>query len=75
MHSCDSDIWETAMHDPDKAEALAAPRPAAGADNHPDLLVIGAGSTGFSAAIRGAELGARVTLVGHGRAASTIGGR
>jgi mercuric reductase len=35
-----------------------------------DLAVIGAGSAGFSAAIRGAELGARVLLVGHG----TIGG-
>jgi mercuric reductase len=36
----------------------------------PDLVVIGAGSAGFSAAIRGAELGAKVALVGHG----TIGG-
>lgn len=35
-----------------------------------DLAVIGAGSAGFSAAIHGAELGARVLLVGHG----TIGG-
>jgi mercuric reductase len=35
-----------------------------------DLAVIGAGSAGFAAAIRAAELGARVTLVGHG----TIGG-
>jgi mercury(II) reductase len=35
-----------------------------------DLAVIGAGSAGFSAAIAGAELGARVALVGHG----TIGG-
>ena len=35
-----------------------------------ELVVIGAGSAGFSAAIRGAELGARVALVGHG----TIGG-
>ncbi len=35
-----------------------------------DLAVIGAGSAGFSAAIRGAELGARVALVGFG----TIGG-
>ncbi len=35
-----------------------------------DLVVIGAGSAGFSAAIRGAELGARVALVGHG----TVGG-
>lgn len=36
----------------------------------PDLAVIGAGSAGFAAAIRGAELGARVALIGHG----TIGG-
>lgn len=35
-----------------------------------DLAVIGAGSAGFSAAIRAAELGARVALIGHG----TIGG-
>ena len=35
-----------------------------------DLAVIGAGSAGFSAAIQGAELGARVALIGHG----TIGG-
>ncbi len=35
-----------------------------------DLLVIGAGSAGFSAAITAAEAGARVGLIGHG----TIGG-
>ena len=35
-----------------------------------DLVVIGAGSAGFSAAIRAAELGAQVALIGHG----TIGG-
>ncbi len=35
-----------------------------------DLTVIGAGSAGFSAAIRATELGARVALIGHG----TIGG-
>lgn len=35
-----------------------------------DLIVIGAGSAGFSAAITAAELGAQVALVGHG----TIGG-
>lgn len=38
--------------------------------NTPDLAVIGAGSAGFSAAIRAAELGAQVALIGHG----TIGG-
>jgi mercuric reductase len=36
----------------------------------PDLVVIGAGSAGFSAAIRASELGARVALIGAG----TIGG-
>jgi mercuric reductase len=36
----------------------------------PDLVVVGAGSAGFSAAIAAAELGARVSFVGHG----TIGG-
>ncbi|MGC8525345.1 MAG: mercury(II) reductase [Acidibrevibacterium sp.] len=36
----------------------------------PDLVVIGAGSAGFSAAIRASELGANVALVGAG----TIGG-
>ena len=35
-----------------------------------DLIVIGAGSAGFSAAITAADLGKRVALVGHG----TIGG-
>ena len=35
-----------------------------------DLVVIGAGSAGFAAAIRASELGARVTLIGAG----TIGG-
>ena len=35
-----------------------------------DLAVLGAGSAGFSAAIRASELGARVALIGHG----TIGG-
>ncbi len=38
--------------------------------NPPDLAIIGAGSAGFAAAIRGAELGARVVLIGAG----TIGG-
>jgi mercury(II) reductase len=36
----------------------------------PDIAVIGAGSAGFAAAIRAAELGAQVALIGHG----TIGG-
>lgn len=40
-----------------------------GSSNY-DLIVVGAGSAGFSAAIRAAELGARVALIGHG----TIGG-
>jgi mercuric reductase len=40
-----------------------------GAD-HYDLVVVGAGSAGFSAAITAAEQGAQVALIGHG----TIGG-
>ena len=39
-------------------------------DGTHDLIVIGAGSAGFSAAITAAEAGRRVALVGHG----TIGG-
>ncbi len=39
-------------------------------NGNPDLIVVGAGSAGFAAAIRGAELGAQVALIGHG----TIGG-
>lgn len=50
---------------------MATPvRTATAGERSPDLAVIGAGSAGFAAAIRAAELGARVTLVGHG----TIGG-
>lgn len=41
-----------------------------GARRIPDLVVVGAGSAGFSAAIRAGELGAKVVLIGHG----TIGG-
>ena len=36
-----------------------------------DLVVIGAGSAGFSASITAAELGARVTLIGHGAIGGT----
>jgi mercuric reductase len=39
-------------------------------DGDYDLVILGAGSAGFSAAIAAAELGARVALIGHG----TIGG-
>ena len=39
--------------------------------NAPDVAVIGAGSAGFSAAIRAAELGATVTLIGHGAIGGT----
>ena len=40
-------------------------------DNRPyDLIVVGAGSAGFSASIAAAEAGKRVALIGHG----TIGG-
>jgi mercuric reductase len=44
--------------------------PAKGKGARYDLAVIGAGSAGFAAAIRAAELGAQVALIGHG----TIGG-
>jgi mercuric reductase len=37
----------------------------------PDLVVIGAGSAGFAAATAAAELGARVTIVGHGMIGGT----
>jgi mercuric reductase len=50
-------------------EACCAPR-SAPQQGH-DLVVIGAGSAGFSAAIRATELGARVLLVGHGRIGGT----
>ena len=36
-----------------------------------DLVVVGAGSGGFAAAIGGAELGARVALIGHGAIGGT----
>ncbi|MBK1670258.1 mercury(II) reductase [Rhodovibrio sodomensis] len=36
-----------------------------------DLVVVGAGSAGFSAAITAAERGARVALIGHGTAGGT----
>lgn len=49
-------------------EACCSPRSAP--QQGYDLVVIGAGSAGFSAAIRAAELGARILLVGQG----TIGG-
>ncbi len=39
--------------------------------DHFDLVVIGAGSAGFSAAITAAEIGARVALVGHGAIGGT----
>ena len=40
-------------------------------DDNADLVVIGAGSAGFSASITAAELGARVTLIGHGAIGGT----
>ena len=49
--------------------AACCPAPSATGGDY-DLVVLGAGSAGFSAAITAAELGARVALVGHG----TIGG-
>lgn len=50
-------------------EACCAPSPNKG-DGRYDLVVVGAGSAGFSAAIAAAEQGAQVALIGHG----TIGG-
>ncbi|MBN8990579.1 MAG: mercury(II) reductase [Rhizobiales bacterium] len=44
--------------------------PTSNNDDRYDLVVVGAGSAGFSAAITAAEQGAQVALVGHG----TIGG-
>jgi mercuric reductase len=55
-----------------KVEAMndcCAP-PASSGKGRYDLVVVGAGSAGFSAAITAAEQGAQVALVGHG----TIGG-
>jgi mercuric reductase len=40
-------------------------------DRTPNLVVIGAGSAGFSAAIRARELGAKVALIGHGAIGGT----
>ncbi len=40
----------------------------------PDLVVLGGGSAGFAAAIRGAELGAHVALVEGGTLGGTLGG-
>lgn len=42
-----------------------------GSSNAPDIAIIGAGSAGFAAAIRAAELGATVTLIGHGAIGGT----
>ncbi len=45
--------------------AACRPAPSSSGGDY-DLVVLGAGSAGFSAAITAAELGARVALVGHG---------
>jgi len=49
--------------------AACCPAPSTSGGDY-DLVVLGAGSAGFSAAITAAELGARVALIGYG----TIGG-
>ena len=54
----------------DDAVAQTHASPTGYGDNDFDLLVIGAGSAGFVAAIKGTDLGFRVGLIGHG----TIGG-
>lgn len=46
-------------------------RPRGDPDGSCDVAVIGAGSAGFSAAIRAAELGARVALIGSGAIGGT----
>lgn len=55
---------------PARPHASPTGAPRAPRTDRPDLLVLGGGSAGFAAAIRGAELGARVTLVEGG----TLGG-
>jgi len=54
----------------DQAQAAGKPVEAADGDRRFDLMVIGAGSAGFAAAIKAAELGHRVAMVEAG----TIGG-
>lgn len=51
------------------SDCCATSNPKNGNDRY-DLVVVGAGSAGFSAAITAAEQGAQVALIGHG----TIGG-
>ena len=58
---------DCALHDEEQGQSFT---PGAGGGDSPDLMVIGAGSAGFAAAIRAAELGFRVTMVEAG----TIGG-
>ena len=41
----------------------AAPEPATSADHHADLVVIGSGPGGYTAAFRAADLGLKVTLI------------
>lgn len=48
----------------------APPRHKEGAGTKPDILIIGGGSAGFSAAITAAENGAQVVMTGEG----TLGG-
>ena len=51
----------------DEARNIETGHPANGANGHDfDLLVIGAGSAGFAAAIKAVDLGYRVALVGDG---------
>lgn len=63
---CASQPIQNHTHEP-KNDCSTGP---AASGRTPDLVVLGAGSAGFSAAIRAGELGAKVTLIGHG----TIGG-
>jgi mercuric reductase len=53
-----------------KEAAGAAPAVIAHREDHFDLIIVGGGSAGFAAAIKGSELGARIALVEGG----TLGG-
>ncbi len=48
-----------------------APSAVAIGDKAPDVAIVGAGSAGFAAAIRAAELGAHAVLIGHGAIGGT----
>jgi len=53
------------------SEVVAAPRLAADADDHAEVVVLGGGPGGYTAAFRAADLGKRVTLIER---EATLGG-